>query len=114
MRMRLARAAAMALCLLPAPAMAATPANTPSATGTPWIDWQWSPRLSLEAGIGHLSGRADELSYDTTAHRLVSQLHWQVNNAAILKGTVRFALTDWLSTAFSAWNVIAADNVMDD
>ena len=110
---RLVWTAAIALFCLPLQAMAA-PQTTGTATDTQAATWQATPRLTLEAGIGHLSARADELSYDTSAHRLLSQLNWQVNDAAILKGAIRLGLTDWLSTAVSGWTVAASDNVADD
>ena len=106
----LVRTAAIGLCWLPVHAMAAP--QTASDTGG--TGWTWPPRLTLEAGIGHLSGRADELSYDTSPRRLISQLHWQVNDAAVVKGSIGLGLTDWLTAGVSGWTVVASDNVVDD
>jgi plasminogen activator len=81
---------------------------------TPWIKWSWAPHFVFEAGIGHLNGSANELAYDPTTHRLISELHWQVNDAAILKGQADVGFSDWLSAGLSGWTAIASNNVMDD
>ncbi|MGC8535795.1 MAG: omptin family outer membrane protease [Rhizomicrobium sp.] len=108
------RAAAVVLCVLSVQAMAPAQAASPPDNETSWINWNWTRHIVFQAGIGHMSGSANELSYDPTTHRILSELHWQVNDAAVLKGKADIGITDWLSAGISGWTAIASDNVMDD
>ncbi len=108
------RAAMAALCVLLVQAITQVQAASIPQSESPWIKWSWAPHMTVQAGIGQMSGSANELAYDPTTHRLLSELHWQVNGAAVLKGKADIGLTDWLSAGFSGWTAIASSNVMDD
>ena len=114
MRRGKVRAAAAALCVLSIQAMTQVRADSLPHSGSPWINWSWAPHVVVQAGIGQMSGSANELAYDPTTHRLLSELHWRVNDAAVLKGQADIGFTEWLSAGLSGWTAIASNNVMDD
>ena len=108
------QAAMAVLCVLVVQTTTHAQATSLPESERPWINWNWTPHIVFQAGIGRMSGSANELSYDPVTHQTVSELHWQMNGAAVLKGNTDIGLTDWLSAGFSGWTAIASSNVMDD
>ncbi len=111
MKIRLTAFAACTFCLAPALALA-QPA--PASADVSLINWHVTPRLSVSGGVGYLSGTAKEFVYDPSSGSKLSELDWQLNNAAIVKGAADLALTDWFSLSLSGWTAIGSDSVLDD
>jgi outer membrane protease len=71
--------------------------------------------FSAEFYGGYLTGTAGEYVYAVPGDGLpISQLDWQIDNAAILGGRVSYQAFDGLSLRASGWSIIASENDMDD
>ncbi len=71
--------------------------------------------FSAEVFTGYLTGVAGEYVYNVPGDRSkLSQLDWQIDDAAVLGGRVTWRARDWLSLRLGGWSVVASDNAMDD
>lgn len=75
-------------------------------------------RLSAEVYGGYLQGVAKEIVYDVPAAGQkgpkISELDWQIDNAAIAGGRVAYAALPWLNIRANAWTKVDSDNAIDD
>ncbi len=106
-------AGTVAFCVLLAPStgLAADVATraAPVAAGGP------GSGISAEVFGGYLTGAAGEYVYNVPGDGgKISQLNWQIDNAAIVGARIAFQPRDWLSLRASGWSAVASDNAMDD
>ncbi|WP_201842891.1 omptin family outer membrane protease [Microvirga zambiensis] len=74
-----------------------------------------SPLFSAEVFSGYLAGIAGEYVDRVPGDgSKLSQLNWQIDNAAVLGGRLSYQALDWLLLRAGGWSVIASDNAMDD
>ncbi|MCB5174886.1 omptin family outer membrane protease [Microvirga lenta] len=73
------------------------------------------PFFSAEIYGGYLTGQAREYVYNVPGNgSKLSQLNWQIDNAAILGARLAYRPLDWLSLRANGWTIVASDNAMDD
>jgi plasminogen activator len=73
------------------------------------------PRFKAEVFASHLASAARELVYNVPDDgSKLSQLNWQIDNAAVLGGALSYAPFDWLTLRTRAWTHVSSDNAMDD
>jgi outer membrane protease len=71
--------------------------------------------LSVEIYGGYLTGTAGEYVYNVPGNGTkLSQLNWQIDNAAILGGRLTYRPFDWLNLRLGGWSVVASGNAQDD
>jgi outer membrane protease len=71
--------------------------------------------FSAEVFGGYLTGLAREYVYQVPGNGTkLSQLNWQIDNAAVLGARFTFQPWDWLSLRTGGWTTVASDNAMDD
>jgi plasminogen activator len=71
--------------------------------------------FSAEIFSGYLTGQAGEFVYRIPGDGAkLSQLKWQVDNAAIIGGRLIYQPYSWLSLRAGGWAAVADDSAMDD
>jgi plasminogen activator len=71
--------------------------------------------LSLNAGLGYLSGESHEYVYTENMDRKISQLNWKINNALITKAEINYDLLSWLSLNGRGWTTLSkSKGLLDD
>ena len=70
--------------------------------------------FSVHIAGGYLGGEAHEYVYDEMG-RTISQLNWNLDGAAIIKGEMNANLFPWLTANINGWGTLdSSDAVMDD
>lgn len=90
-------------------------------SGTAYADSEqlipdFSPEsFSASASAGMLSGKSNELVYDETTGRKISQLNWKIKNVAIVKGDLSWNPYSFLTLNARGWTSLASGaGHMDD
>jgi outer membrane protease len=71
--------------------------------------------LSIAGSIGYLSGKSKEYVYDPVTGHKISELDWNINGLAIIRGEFNYRVLQWLDFNAQGWiNLGQGSAVMDD
>nr|WP_269471436.1 omptin family outer membrane protease [Candidatus Rickettsiella viridis] len=69
----------------------------------------FSDNLSLNVALGWLAGRANEYVYGEDGRKL-SQLDWEIKNTPIIKGSISWDVSAWLTFEANGWMTLGPRN----
>ena len=70
--------------------------------------------VSLELYGGYLSGESRELVLNPATGHIDSKLHWTINKAGVIGGTIAYSPRPWMTFKLSGWIPATSVNTMDD